>query len=231
MGSDNLFHKRKAKKVTQLQRAKESREPYDKVLIVCEGEKTEPHYLIALRDHLKLSQAKIKIDSKSDSDPLKVVNYAKRLIEASRNDPYDHVFCVIDRDKHANYDRAIAQVDRYKNKDAQLHAIVSNPCFEFWLLLHFAYTTKQFGTSGGSPCDDLIKKDLKKHIKDYKKGDRSIISSINIEPKLETAVENAKRANKTAKENGTDNPTTQMDKLVDYLKGLKDRVQRKPLKL
>ena len=39
---------------------------------------------------------------------------------------------------------------------------------------------------------------------------------------LEMAVANAKRANETAKRNGTDNPTTQMDKLVDYLKGLKD---------
>ena len=39
---------------------------------------------------------------------------------------------------------------------------------------------------------------------------------------LERAVANAKRANETAKRNGTDNPTTQMDELVDYLKDLKD---------
>ena len=58
MGTDDLFHKRKARKVTQLQRAKESREPYDKVLIVCEGEKTEPHYLMALRDHVNYPIAK-----------------------------------------------------------------------------------------------------------------------------------------------------------------------------
>ena len=38
---------------------------------------------------------------------------------------------------------------------------------------------------------------------------------------LERAVANAKKANETAKKNGTDNPTTQMDELVDYLKGLK----------
>ena len=39
MGTDDLFHKRKARKVTQLQRAKESREPYDKVLIVVREKK------------------------------------------------------------------------------------------------------------------------------------------------------------------------------------------------
>jgi hypothetical protein len=79
MGTDDLFSKRKATKVKQLQRAKESRKPYDKVLIVCEGEKTEPYYLIALRDHLKLSQANIKIDPNCDSSPTSVVKYAKEL--------------------------------------------------------------------------------------------------------------------------------------------------------
>ena len=220
MGTDNLFSKRKAKKVKQLQRAKECREPYDKVLIVCEGEKTEPHYLMALRDHLKLSQANIKIDPNSDSSPTSVVKYAKKLIKMNPKDPYDHVFCVIDRDTHADFEIAIAQINGYKNKDTKLHAIVSNPCFEYWILLHYDYTTKLFGTSGDSPCKDLIKNNLKVFIEDYEKGDKAIMPSI-IKSGLEMAIANAKRANKTAKRNGTDNPTTQMDELVDYLKGLK----------
>jgi hypothetical protein len=88
-------------------------------------------------------------------------------------------------------------------------------------LLHFDYTTKLFGTSGDSPCMDLIKNNLKVFIEDYEKGDRAIMLPI-IKSWLERAVANAKRANETAKRNGTDNPTTQMDELVDYLKGLKD---------
>jgi len=220
MGTDDLFSRRKATKVKQLQRAKESREPYDKVLIVCEGEKTEPYYLIALRDHLKLSQANIKIDPNCDSSPTSVVKYAKELIKESPKDPYDYVFCVIDRDRHADFDAAIAQIDGYKNKDTKLHAIVSNPCFEFWILLHFDYTTKLFGTSGDSPCIDLIKNNLKVFIEDYEKGDKAIMPPI-IKSGLEMAIANAKRANETAKRNSTDNPTTQMDELVDYLKGLK----------
>lgn len=42
MGSDNLFHKRKERKAASLRRAKAKRSPYDVVLIVCEGAKTEP---------------------------------------------------------------------------------------------------------------------------------------------------------------------------------------------
>ena len=222
MGTDDLFSKRKATKVKQLQRAKESRKPYDKVLIVCEGEKTEPYYLIALRDHLKLSQANIKIDPNCDSSPTSVVKYAKELIKESLKNPYDHVFCVIDRDRHSDFNTAIAQINGYKNKDTKLHAIVSNPCFEFWILLHFNYTTKLFGTSGDSPCINLIKKNLKVFIEDYKKGDKAIMPTI-IKSGLEMAIVNAKRANKTAKKNGSDNPTTQMDELVNYLKNLKGK--------
>ena len=39
MGTDNLFHKRKAKKTTDLQRKHAHRAAYKKLLIVCEGEK------------------------------------------------------------------------------------------------------------------------------------------------------------------------------------------------
>ena len=160
MGTDDLFHKRKAKKSKDLKRHKESREPYDKVLIVCEGEKTEPYYLTALRDYFKLSQANIRIDPNSDSSPISVVNYAKELIKQSEKDPYDNVFCVIDRDRHTSFDTAIVQINSFRNKNTKLHSIVSNPCFEYWILLHFTYTTKLFGASGDSPCMDLIKNDL-----------------------------------------------------------------------
>lgn len=220
MGTDDLFHKRKAKKTADLKRHKESREPYDKVLIVCEGEKTEPHYLIALRDHLELSQANIKIDPDSDSSPTSVVKYAKQLIKDNQKDPYNHVFCVIDRDRHTCFDTAIAQISGFKNKNTKLHEIVSNPCFEYWILLHFNYTTKLFGTSGDSPCMDLIKNDLRIFIEDYEKGDKAIMPPI-IKGGLSMAMANAKRANETAKRNDTDMPTTQMDELVEYLKNLK----------
>ena len=220
MGTDDLFHKRKAIRQKELQRAKVSREPYDKVLIVCEGEKTECHYLEVLRDYLKLSQSNIKIDPNSASSPTSVVKYSKKLIKENIEDPYDHVFCVIDRDRHADFDTAIAQINGYKNKYTKLHAIVSNPCFEYWILLHFCYTTKLFGTSRDSPCKELIKNDLKIHISNYEKGDKTIMQSI-VKSGFERAIANAKRANETAKRNNINNPTTLMGELVDYLKELK----------
>lgn len=41
MGSDDLFKKRKARKLWDISRKKRTRELYKRVLIVCEGQKTE----------------------------------------------------------------------------------------------------------------------------------------------------------------------------------------------
>lgn len=220
MGTDNLFSRNKSKKIEDLQRKKESREPYDKVLIVCEGEKTEPYYLIALIDHLKLSQANIKIDPDSDSSPTSVVSYTKDLIKESRSDPYNHAFCVIDRDRHADFDKAMNQIKGFKSKDTKLHAVVSYPCFEYWILLHFTYTRKIFGVSGDSPCDDLIKSDLKIYIPDYEKGDKNQMLPL-IENGLERALAFAKKAYEESQRDETKHSTTKMHELVEYLKKLK----------
>ena len=59
MGTDDLFHKRKAREAESLRRQAAKRVPYDVVLIVCEGEKTEPYYFKGLRKHLRLSNANI----------------------------------------------------------------------------------------------------------------------------------------------------------------------------
>lgn len=55
-GSDDLFHKRKAKMALDLARRRARRASYDRVLIVCEGAKTEPNYLRNLIDFLELKR-------------------------------------------------------------------------------------------------------------------------------------------------------------------------------
>lgn len=44
-----------------LKRPGPKREPYDRVLIVCEGEKTEPNYLKEMIAHFQLSSANVAI--------------------------------------------------------------------------------------------------------------------------------------------------------------------------
>jgi len=109
VGTDNLHHKRKAKKAKDLKRRKSKRAAYDKVLIVCEGEKTEPNYFKELVIFYAINTANVAIDGSCGSSPISVVRQAVKLYksEAKKGDPYDRVYCVFDRDSHSTYDEAL----------------------------------------------------------------------------------------------------------------------------
>jgi len=220
MGTDDLFKRKKQSALKSSKRRVELRESYDKVLIVTEGEKTEPLYLSAVCDYFGLNQANIEIDPKSDSSPTSVVKYAKSLINKNKIDPYNHVYCVIDRDTHQDFQQALDQVASFKNKDTKLHIILSVPCFEYWILLHFIYTAKPFGVSGDSPCQELIDSELKQYIAKYEKGNTSMLTNL-VKGQLDIAIANAKRAYNEAIKRGTENPKTEIHILVEYLKNLK----------
>lgn len=221
MGSDNLHSRRKERKTKDLKRRKAKRAPYEVILIVCEGEKTEPYYLQELIDHLKLNTANVHIEEKSDSSPCNVVKHAKKLYESAKDkgDRYDRVYCVFDKDTHATYNQALQTIANCKPKNT-FHTITSVPCFEYWLLLHFEYTDKPFATKGQKSPADCVIKDLKQHIPEYTKASREIFQSVM--DKTSTAITNAERAEKQAIRLQTDNPSTKMHTLVDYLMHIKN---------
>jgi folate-dependent tRNA-U54 methylase TrmFO/GidA len=113
LGSEDLFHKRKAKRQQDTVRRNANRKPYDHVLIVCEGEKTEPYYFEEIRVHLDLDSANIKIDGSCDSSPKSVVDYAEDVFikERVKAGNYDRVFCVFDRDQHETFDYALNKIN------------------------------------------------------------------------------------------------------------------------
>ena len=221
MGTDNLFHKRKAKKAADLARRKSRRAPYAKVLIVCEGEKTEPNYFNSLKDHYGLNSANIEVCGECGSDPASIVEFAKgRYREEKRaGDSFDKVYCVFDKDTHASYGRAIDQIKRATPKDTFV-AITSVPCFEYWLLLHFFYTTKPYEPMPANSAGNQVLKDLKEFMPDYEKGANDVF--LNLLDQLELAKNNAVRALDAANSGYTDNPTTHVHELVEFLQHIKD---------
>ncbi len=86
--------------------------------------------------------------------------------------------------------------------------------------MHFASTTQSFGTSGHSPCGQLISTALRTHVPGYTKADRSFAKQL-IAEKLENARQNSAATYKAAQNAGTDNPSTKMHLLVDELEHLK----------
>lgn len=220
MGSDDLFHKRKARLAESHRREKAKRAPYERVLIVCEGMKTEPNYFRALRSELGLHPANVVIeDKKSGLDPKGLVDFALQTYRKDKD--YENVFCVFDKDKHASYPAALDKIRETRLKDATLHAITSIPCFEVWILLHFIYTTHVFRAAGQDSDCALVIDELDKEgrIPGYEKGSNDIFDALL--DKLETAVKNAERLEKYHLSSGTDNPSTIVHKLVHHLKGLK----------
>jgi hypothetical protein len=220
MGTDNLFHKRKARLAESLRRKQAKREPYDIVLIVCEGIKTEPNYFRGLRESLRLNNANIIIADKSGGlDPLSLVEFA---IGEYRKDPiYDSVYCVLDKDKHTTYANAIDKSYAISlKKGSKFYVIPSIPCFEVWLLLHYVFTTKSFCAAGNDSNGDLVVSELRKYIKDYEKGNKDIFKSVS--DKINDAILNAKCLEKFHENSGKDNPSTKVHELVEYLIRLKN---------
>lgn len=218
MGTDNLFHKRKAKKDKDLKRRKSKRDLYDFVLIVCEGDKTEPLYLKEMIKDFRLNTANVEICGREcGSSPDSVHKFAKDRLKQSKDykDPYDKIFCVFDKDAHAHFQAVFKEISEHKVIDA----IVSVPCFEFWLLLHFTYSDSPYSASGDkSVCDQVIK-ELTAFFPSYQKNHPNAYAQTK--SRLSDAIRSSKAIKASAERNQTDNPSTQFHLLVEYLQNLK----------
>jgi len=233
VGSEDLFKKRKAALASQLRRREANKTGKETVLIVCEGQKTEPVYLNALLRQLNLQQrvrlGEILVDDRKNGlDPSKLVERAIQLFFDKRAEgmTYDRVYCVFDKDCHTEYGSACNKINEQPLREtrngetrqlAEMIAITSVPCFEVWLLLHFTDSSAPFYGSGNkTPCDHVIAK-LKtyKGFENYQK--RAPDAFEKTKDKLETALTHAKRIWKQIPHNG-DNPSTRIFELVTYLK-------------
>lgn len=216
MASRELCMKRKPRNVKNLGRKLASMDVSKRILIVCEGKKTEPNYFKHIVDVLKLSSANIEITGDCDPSPDQVYRAAQSLYKKSQksNNPYDVVYCVFDRDKHTTYNDTLNKIKNEARSKNVFEAITSDPCFEYWYLLHFQYTTKPFESTGHKSRGDCVIDDLKKHIPDYDKACTGYF--IHLKGKLKTALNNALKVRKQNKELGG-HPTTKVDILVDTL--------------
>lgn len=196
---------------------KGSRQSYDRILVVCEGKKTEPNYFNSLRDHLKLSNSNVVVTGECGSDPSSVVAKANEV--KKRDSGYDRVFCVFDKDKHERYAEAVDTA-----KANGFIAITSIPCFEVWILLHFTFTDKPYSASKGKSICDQVVKDVKDvrvlaGLGNYQKGEKNIF--LELRDRLPDAIENAERLRAQNKKSGSDNPSTLIDTLINDLFSLK----------
>jgi hypothetical protein len=107
------------------------REPHLRLLVVCGTEKTETAYFKGFRTSLGANSVDIKIVERPRS-PDQVVEHAK-----NRRDyrDFDECWCVLDVDAYEQEGGKVTKASATADA-AGIKLAVSNPCFEYWLLLH-----------------------------------------------------------------------------------------------
>lgn len=212
-------HRQLAKERTKAERKKAGRRELGSALLVCEGECTEPFYLKGLREHLGINAASVEIiDGQSKSNAVAVVNRAR---ERFAQMPRDRVFVVIDAEQH-DLKQALelckTPLQRGNKKKGLpkiiIEPIVSTPCFEVWLLLHFRYCDQPFGRFA-----DVLP-ELQVFLPDYSKTDPNIFAKVGGPEGLQRAMLFAQQLRMALAETGAHSPTTDMDNLIEALRAI-----------
>lgn len=227
MGKDGQPKHRQAAR--ELLRRKAQRQPAERLLIVCEGSKTEPLYLGEIRQQLRLPSANVQVQPAAyGTEPLRIVEYAERLFTEGQRAlgiharSFDRVAVVFDRDEHHTYHAALQRVaalnGRLENDErvkVPFEAVVSVPCFELWLLLHFEDVFAPLHR------DEALAR-LRVHAAGYTKGQGSHWAVTHERLDVATARAEALLAAGHTAEDGTQ-PYTNMHALVHRLLHLKDQ--------
>ena len=142
------------------------------ILIVCEGQNTEPSYF----NNFKLPSATVK----SIGEGYNTKYLVKRAIILSKQEAYNQVWCVFDKDDFDDNDFNSAITLANQNG---IRVAYSNQAFEYWIILHF--NDHQGGEITRKIYDELINKYLDPFDLKYD-GKRSKIISDDIFDILES---------------------------------------------
>ncbi|WP_089917342.1 RloB domain-containing protein [Lentzea albida] len=127
--------------------------------------------------------------------PAQLVRYAARVRENDRGG-FDEYWCVVDVDEFDIHE-AIAEAEAMG-----ISLAVSNPCFEVWLILHFA------DCAAGISSPKAAAEKLRRHLPGYAKG---TLDFALLAERVDKAVERAKALS-------PGNPSTDMWKLVEVVR-------------
>lgn len=161
-----------------------SRKPI--ILIVCEGRnKTETLYF----KHFKTREApyNLYIQGSEATDIKNMAAKANRYYKEYQMDKElgDRAFCLVDldldKDKLAKYEAAVR---KYKN----IEFIVSNPCFEIWLLYYFTENPKVVNSS------QAVKDYMSKFVEGYKES-TDVIEKKNLQDKFAVTIDRSEKKN------------------------------------
>ena len=159
-------------------------------IIATEGKKTEPEYFH--RFNSQEYPVQVKCLTKNDqSDPRHVLKRMKKHLNTSKSKGPLEAWLVIDKDRYK--DEVIDELFAWASTKKNCHLAVSNPNFEYWLLLHFV----------NSPLRNF-EGNMKKYFPNYDKGiDHSKISDTNIKQAISRARQKDRPSSNWPRSQGT----------------------------
>ncbi len=182
------------------------------ILVVTEGEATEPEYLDGFARAFHNPRVRVQVVGGAGV-PKTIVETAKELKRGAErqaerehddNLSYDEVWCVFDVDQHPHIPDA-----QQMARDNGILLAISNPCIELWLWLHFS---EQPGIQHRNDLQKMMKQHVPgydKHVefKDYASG-------------YDDAVRRARRLDAAAESDGEPgrNPTTGVWRLTETIR-------------
>lgn len=121
------------------------------LIVVCEGENTEPSYF----NQFRITSAKVK----SIGEGYNTVSLVNRAFALAQQENYDQVWCVFDKDdfKDNDFNSAIQIAEANS-----FGVAYSNQSFEYWLILHFN------DHQGGGMHRNSYNDKINEHIKPFK---------------------------------------------------------------
>ena len=192
-----------ARSMNDYRRTRGNKAPGKVIVIVCEGQETEPNYFRALRQKFRLRTLNVRVVPGKGA-PISVVNCA--IDEKKRIDePTDEVWCVLDTENPLENPSLKTAIEKARN--GKINLAVSNPAFEYWYFIHFGSSSHPFANG----------QEIKQAVREYIPG---YVESMNVFPVLDeltaTAINNAEYLRKHSLESWDlfPNPSTGVDKLV-----------------
>lgn len=225
----NRYHKTAGSSASSFQRSR-GQAPGSSILVVTEGVNTEPIYFNELRKHLAAPTVELVAYGEGTGDPRVLVDAALKLqaerrkkarnkeLSINQLEGFDQMWIVFDTDV-LKRDKLFNGITYAESKGVLVAS--SEPCFEFWLLLHeeTAYTTALM-----PKCADVIP-----HLKatfNWKSWDKNKAEALSLLPKLaskariRTAAKSAARVRKHHEDCRTEfpaNPSTEIDLLIQAI--------------
>jgi hypothetical protein len=124
-----------------LRRRVATRRPRKTLLIFCEGERTEPEYLDALKRQPSVrdvAAVDLRVETGQGGSVLRtLVSMAAAASSRAIDEEgeIDEFWCVFDVEWPRNHPGLREAIEQARQNGIEL--AVSNPCFELWLILHF----------------------------------------------------------------------------------------------